>query len=82
MTQKTKFSSRRYSKRLTAWSLAGVYALAFYGMSVGYQGLAEVLTVVGAVAVALILLYMFTGHKDLLAMISAGAFDVRGRSKP
>ena len=77
-----KPSSRRASKLLTAWCLAGIYFLAFYGITVGYQSLPELLTVVGSVSVAMVLLYMYVGHKDLLAFIGSGLFDLRGKGKP
>ena len=81
MSENQKTSSRRYSKRLTAWSLGGFYGLTVYGISVQYPHLADVLAIVGPTAVALLLLYMFIGHRDLQLMISKGTFDLRGKGK-
>ncbi|KQQ72388.1 hypothetical protein ASF70_12705 [Rhizobium sp. Leaf321] len=63
--------SRTYSKRLTAWSLGGIYALAFWGTT------ADVLTVVGSSAIALIALYIGVGHLDLRSWVASGLLDLR-----
>jgi hypothetical protein len=74
---KPKTSTRTFSKRATAWSLLGVYALAFYGVAVGYADLAELITVVGSAAVALLILYMGVGHLDMRSLIAQGLLDLR-----
>lgn len=86
MTQKSKTSktfTRTFSKRATAWSLVGIYVLAFYGLSVSASDLPEVLGVVGAVSVALLILYQVVGHKDyLITLISHGLLDLRRKRGP
>ncbi|KAA1237150.1 hypothetical protein FHL81_10955 [Agrobacterium tumefaciens] len=74
---KTKTSTRTFSKRATAWSLFGIYVLAFYGVSVGYPGLAELITVVGSAAVAHLVLYMGVGHLDMRSLTAQGLLDLR-----
>jgi hypothetical protein len=80
MSQKSK-STRTFSKRATAWSLIGVYALAFFGVYVGYPGLAELISVVGSVAVALLVLYMGVGHLDMRSLIAQGLLDLRRKGE-
>lgn len=75
MNQSTK--TRTFSKRLTAWSLVGVFALAFFGVYVGYPDLAELVTVVGSAAVAHLVLYMGVGHLDMRSLIAQGLPDLR-----
>lgn len=77
MTSKSKTSTRTFSKRLTAWSLFGVFGLSFYGISVGYPRLAELITVVGSAAVAHLVLYMGVGHLDMRSLIAQGLLDLR-----
>ncbi|MCD4660805.1 hypothetical protein [Agrobacterium sp.] len=74
---KTKTSTRTFSKRATAWSLFGIFALAFYGVCVGYPDLAELITVVGSEAVAHLVLYMGVGHLDMRSLIAQGLLDLR-----
>lgn len=63
--------SRSYSKKLTAWSLAGIFALAFWGAS------ADVITVVGSAAIAHLALYIGVGHLDLRSWVASGLLDLR-----
>jgi|GEM_PF-4935125 len=65
--------SRSYSKRLTAWSLVGIFALAFWGAS------ADVITVVGSAAIVHIALYIGVGHLDLRSWVASGLLDLRGK---
>jgi hypothetical protein len=65
--------SRTYSKRLTAWSLVGIFALAFYGVN------ADVITVVGSSAIAHLALYMGTGHLDLRSILSSQLLKIGKR---
>ncbi len=65
--------SRSYSKKLTACSLAGIFALAFWGAS------ADVITVVGSAAIAHIALYIGVGHLDLRSWVASGLLDLRGK---
>ncbi|AMD59421.1 hypothetical protein AWN88_14205 [Agrobacterium tumefaciens] len=74
---KPKTSSRTFSKRATAWSLVGIFSLAFYGVYVGYPDLAELITVVGSAAVAHLVLYMGVGHLDMRSLIAQGLLDLR-----
>lgn len=76
MSQKSK-STRTFSKRATAWSLIGIYFLAFFGVWVGYPDLAELVTVVGSAAVAHLVLYMGVGHLDMRSLIARGLLDLR-----
>ena len=77
MIRKSKASTRKFSKRATAWSLIGIYALAFWGVYVGYSGLAELITVVGSAAVAHLVLYMGVGHLDMRSLVTQGLLDLR-----
>jgi hypothetical protein len=63
--------ARSYSKKIVAWSLAGIYLLALLGRS------AEVIYAVGAVAMAHLGLYIGTGHLDLRQWIKTGLMDIR-----
>lgn len=74
---KPKTFTRKFSKRATAWSLIGVYFLAFFGVYVGYPDLAELITVVGSAAVAHLVLYMGVGHLDMRSLIAQGLLDLR-----
>ena len=67
----TSQKSRSYSKRLTSWSLAGIFALAFWGAS------ADVITVVGSAAIAHLALYIGVGHLDLRSWVASGLLDLR-----
>lgn len=69
----TPQKSRSYSKKLTAWSLVGIFALAFYGIG------ADVITVVGSAAIAHIALYIGVGHLDLRSWVASGLLDLRGK---
>lgn len=74
MTKKPETQKNRtYSKKLTAWSLAGIFALAFYGIG------ADVITVVGSAAIAHIALYIGVGHLDLRSWVASGLLDLRGK---
>ena len=57
--------------RITAWSLAGIFALAFWGAS------ADVITVVGSAAIAHLALYIGVGHLDLRSWVASGLLDLR-----
>lgn len=63
--------SRSYSKKIVAWSLAGIYLLALLDRD------AEVIYAVGAVAMAHLGLYIGTGHLDLRQWIKTGLLDIR-----
>ncbi|MBY5684812.1 hypothetical protein HFO32_22070 [Rhizobium leguminosarum] len=63
--------SRTYSKKIVAWSLAGIYLLALLGRD------AEVIYAVGAVAMAHLGLYIGTGHLDLRTWLASGLMDIR-----
>ncbi|WP_027489218.1 hypothetical protein [Allorhizobium undicola] len=63
--------SRSYSKKIVAWSLAGIYLLALLGRD------AEIIYAVGAVAMAHLGLYIGTGHLDLRQWIKTGLLDIR-----
>lgn len=71
MTRPTQPKSRSYSKRLTAWSLIGIFALAFWGAT------ADVITVVGSAAIAHLALYVGVGHLDLRSWVASGLLDLR-----
>jgi len=74
MTKKPETQKNRtYSKKLTAWSLIGIFALAFWGAS------AEVITVVGSAAIAHIALYIGVGHLDLRSWVASGLLDLRNK---
>lgn len=65
--------SRTYSKRLTSWSLAGIFILAALGRE------AEVIYAVSSAAVAHLLLYMGTGHLDLRSILTSELLKLRKR---
>lgn len=73
MTKPRDQKSRAYSKRLTAWSLLGIFALAFYGAD------ADTITVVGSAAIAHLLLYMGTGYLDLRSILASELLKIRKR---
>lgn len=67
--------NRSFSKRLTAWSLVGIYALAFWGVP------ADVIAVVGSTAIAHLTLYQVVGHLDYRTVIASGLLNiVKGKS--
>lgn len=68
--------NRTYSKKVVAWSLAGIYLLALLGRS------ADVIYAVGTVAMAHLGLYIGTGHLDLRTWLKSGLMDIKARSKP
>ncbi|MEY9198466.1 hypothetical protein ABIA16_003582 [Sinorhizobium fredii] len=71
MTKPRDQKTRSYSKRLTAWSLIGIFALAFWGAD------ADTITVVASAAIAHLGLYIGTGHLDLRSWIASGLLDIR-----
>lgn len=71
MTKPSQQKNRSYSKKLTAWSLLGIFALAFWGAS------ADVITVVGSAAIAHLALYIGVGHLDLRSWVASGLLDLR-----
>ncbi|MDX0164402.1 hypothetical protein GOC43_21350 [Sinorhizobium meliloti] len=71
MTKPTQQKNRSYSKKLTAWSLFGIFALAFWGAT------ADVITVVGSAAIAHLALYVGVGHLDLRSWVASGLLDLR-----
>lgn len=73
MTKPIAQKSRSYSKKLTAWSLIGIFALAFWGAS------ADVITVVGSAAIAHLALYVGVGHLDLRSWVASGLLDLRNK---
>lgn len=77
-----KATSRTYSKRVTAVALAGIYGLAGYGLYTGSPHTAEIVTVVGSAAVAMLMLYMGVGHLDLRSTIASGLLDLRKKGPP
>jgi len=66
VTKSTPQKSRSYSKKLTAWSLIGIFALAFWGA-----------TAVGSAAIAHLALYVGVGHLDLRSWVASGLLDLR-----
>jgi len=82
MTQKSKTSTRKFSKKATAWALTGIFALAFYGMHIGVPDLAGILTVIGSVSIAHLVLYMGVGHLDLRTLVAQGLLDLRRKRGP
>jgi len=73
MTRPSAQKSRSYSKKLTSWSLVGIFALAFWGAT------ADVITVVGSAAIAHLALYIGVGHLDLRSWVASGLLDLRSR---
>lgn len=73
MTKPTQQKSRSYSKKLTVWSLIGIFALAFWGAT------ADVITVVGSAAIAHLALYVGVGHLDLRSWVASGLLDLRNK---
>lgn len=63
--------SRTYSKKIVAWSLAGIYLLALLGRS------AEVIYATGTIAISFILIYIANGQLDLRALLRTGIIDLR-----
>ncbi|MGO7115560.1 hypothetical protein ACCS79_03510 [Rhizobium johnstonii] len=76
MSDRPDQKSRGFSKRLTAWSLFGIYGLAFYGVS------ADVIAVVGSTAIAHLTLYQVVGHLDYRTVIASGLLNLTKRISP
>ncbi|MBY3363735.1 hypothetical protein [Rhizobium laguerreae] len=64
--------SRTYSKRLTAWSLVGIFTLATFRD-------ADLITAVGAIVIALNLLYMGVGHLDMRSILASQLLKIGKR---
>jgi len=72
MTKPRDQKSRTYSKRLTAWSLAGIFGL-------GAWRDADTIYAVGSAAIALNLLYMGVGHLDLRSILASQLLKIGKR---
>ena len=73
----TAKKSRTFSKRLTAWSVLSTQMITAAAIGLNPGGAADILSVSLPSQIALLGLYMGTGHLDLRSWLNSGLLDIK-----